>query len=312
MDFIQEFKSLLFATPTYNLRSVNNVNCPYVHMITFSKNSYMCFSGYKIEDCGYCYNPWELRDCYDTWFLIKCELCYECISCINCYNCDFCMECTNCTDCRFCYDCRGCRNCFGCVGLRQKEFHIFNTPYSKEEYVKKMNEMRLANKHEVQKHLRKMDELRLTYPHVANVQINAQNCFGDHVLNSKNCYWAFDVKGGSEDCCYIYHNEKLKDCVDSEYLAPSELLYECTVGFDLYNCNFCFECGNLKNSEFCVRCFNSHDLFGCVGRNHAEYQILNQQYEKEKYFKKVEEIKDQLKREKQYKNWLPEVIGKID
>lgn len=40
MDFIAEFKKLLFATPTYNLRSVHNTNCPYVHMVSYSKDEF--------------------------------------------------------------------------------------------------------------------------------------------------------------------------------------------------------------------------------------------------------------------------------
>lgn len=178
--------------------------------------------------------------------------------------------------------------------------------------MEKMRELRLKDQNDVRRSLESMEELRKKHPHIVSVQINSDNCFGNHVMNSKNCYWAFDIKGGAEDSYYIFHGEGLKDCCDSEYLAPSELLYECTVGFDLYNCNFCLECGNTKNAEFCIRVFNSHDCFGCVGRNHAEYEILNEKHTKEEYFKKMAEIKDRLRIENKYMNWLPDVIGRID
>lgn len=311
MNFIAEFKELLFKTPTYNLRTVHNTNCPYNHMLSYSKDSYMCFCGYKCEDCGYCHYPNQLRDCWDTYFAIKCELCYECVSVTGCYNCDFCNECINCSDCRFCYDCKGCKNCFGCVGLRQKEYCIFNKSYSKEDFFKRIYELKIKNldaKKEIEKTVKNLIE---KYPHVASVQTNAQNCIGDHIINSKNCYWAF-ASTESEDLCYVFHNDKLKDSCDTDLMAASELIYESTPGFDLYNCNFCLECGNTKNAEYCVRCFNSHDLFGCVSKNHAEFQILNKQYSREEYFKLVAEIKRQLREEKKYMNWLPDVIGKID
>lgn len=311
MDFVMEFKKLLFATPTYNLRSVHNTNCPYVHMVSYSKDSYMCFGGYKCEDCGYCHYPNQLRDCWDTYFAIKCELCYECVSCTQCYSCNFCAECVNCTDCQFCYDCRGCKNCFGCVGLRQKEFYVFNQSYSKEAYVQKMKELRLRNPADIKQHFEAMERLREKHPHIASVQTNTQNCVGDHIINSKNCSWAFATTE-SEDCCYVFHNDHLKDSMDTDLMAASELIYECTPGYDLYNCNFCLECGNTKNAEFCVRVFNSHDCFGCVGRDHAEFEILNQKYPKDEYFKRVAQMKDQLKSEKKYTNWLPDVVGEID
>src|SRR3989338_8930589 len=138
MDLIKIFQKLIESQPVYNLRSVHNDNCPYVHMVSYSRNSYMCFGGYKCEDCGYCHYPNQLKDCWDTYFAIHCELCYECVSCTDCYNCNFCTESVNCNDCWFSYDIRRCSDCFGCVGLRQKQFYIFNEPYSKEEYFKKI------------------------------------------------------------------------------------------------------------------------------------------------------------------------------
>lgn len=195
--------------------------------------------------------------------------------------------------------------------MRQKEYYIFNKSYSKEEYAKKMAELNIKNpetKKEIEKTVKNLIE---KYPHVASIQTNAQNCIGDHIINSKNCYWAFATTE-SEDLCYVFHNDHLKDSLDTDLMAGSELIYESTPGYDLYNCNFCLECGNTKNAEYCVRCFNSHDLFGCIGRNHAEYQILNQPYNKEEYFKRIAEIKDRLRADKKYTNWLPDVVGRID
>lgn len=280
-------------------------------MLTFSKNAYMCFGGYHVEDSGYCWYPFRLQNCWDTTFTDDCELCYECSACTKSYNCDFCTECVNCSDSRFCFDCRGCKNCFGCVGLRQKEYYIFNKPYTREKY---LEEMKKWNLHDVTIRAQAEEEvakLRQQHPHVFSVQVNTQNCFGDNIVNSKNCYSAFHTLN-AEDCAYTFHVDKMKDCYDTEVVASSELTYECTPGYDLYNCNFCLECGNTKNAEYSVRCFNSHDVFGCVGRNHAEFEILNQKYNKEDYFKKVAEIKEKLRAEKTYVNWLADIVGKID
>ena len=38
--------------------------------------------------------------------------------------------------------CVGCKDCFGCVGLHKKQYNIFNKQYSKEEYEKKVAEIK--------------------------------------------------------------------------------------------------------------------------------------------------------------------------
>jgi hypothetical protein len=57
--------------------------------------------------------------------------------------------------------------------------------------------------------------------------------------------------------------------------------------------------------EYCELIANSKNCFGCVGLNHKEFYILNQPYSREDYFKRVAEIKDQLKREGSYGRWFP-------
>ncbi|MEK7528898.1 MAG: hypothetical protein AAB592_03955 [Patescibacteria group bacterium] len=309
MDFVNEFRKLVLSQPVYNLRSVHNDNCPYVHMITFSRNSYLCFCGYKCEDSGYCFYPNELKDCYDTYFATQCELCYECTSCSGCYNCDFCNECVNCSDSQFCYDCKGCKHCFGCVGLRQKEYYIFNEPYTKEEYFKKLKTIDLKNpaaRHDIDE---RVEALNLKHPHIYSVQLQTENCTGNNILRSKNCQWAFGVTD-SEDVSYAFQVlDHSRDCYDVELHAAAELSYECSVGYNIYNCNFTLECGDLKDSEYCVRVFNSDHCFGCVSRSHASYEILNKKYPKEEWFKRVTEIKADLRDSKQYTNFLPDVMS---
>lgn len=304
MNFVKEFQELILKSPTYNLRAVQDENCPYVHMISFSRNSYMCFGGYKCEDCGYCHYPNQLRDCWDTYFAIQCELCYECVSCTGCYNADFCTECVNCSDCKFCYDCKACKNCFGCVGLRQKEYFIFNKKYSPREYEEKIKSIKKEDAEQ------EAEKLRLKYPHLCAVISQSEECIGDHIIRSKNCNWAFATTD-SEDCAYVFHNDHLKDVYDTDLMANSELLYECNIGYDLYGCNFMLECGNVKESEYCVRCFNSNHLFGCAARDHASYEILNKKYSEKDWHEKVAEIKAELKKQNEYKNFLPDIIENL-
>lgn len=307
MSFLEKFKKLLESQPTYALRSVTNKNCDYVHCLSFSKDSYMCFVGYKCEDSYYCYYPNTLKDCCDTYHCMKCELCYECEFCERCYNCDFCEECVGSRDLQFCYDCKSCNDCFGCVGLRQKSFHIFNAPYSKEEYLQKIAELRADTPAKQQEVLEKVGALREKIPHIASVQLHSENCTGDHIYNSKNCLNCYSMND-VEDAANSYHIvDKSKDIYDTECMT-GELLYECVMGYDLYNCNFCWQCGNTRDAEFCVRVFNSHHMFGCVGVNHGKFMILNENYSEGMWRKEMRKIREELKKEGNYCNWLPEVL----
>lgn len=106
--------------------------------------------------------------------LMNCANCVECYNCINCVDGRYCCnlspseKCTTSMDltsggigellyysmglgggnyfirfsgnCRlsshltYCFECYSCKNCFGCTGLRNKEYCVFNTQYSKEDY----------------------------------------------------------------------------------------------------------------------------------------------------------------------------------
>ncbi len=97
-----------------------------------------------------------------------------------------------------------------------------------------------------------------------------------------------------------------KDSVDCDSIgyAPSELLYECIGNSGATNCNFGYASWHNSDLEYCEQVFNSKHCFGCISRSHAEYEILNKKYSPEAYFKKVAEIKDELRREGLYGKWL--------
>ncbi|MBT3865089.1 hypothetical protein HOF67_03605, partial [Candidatus Peregrinibacteria bacterium] len=66
-----------------------------------------------------------------------------------------------------------------------------------------------------------------------------------------------------------------------------------------------------NNLTYCDSVFNSHDCFGCVGLSHGEYQILNKKYEKEEYFKKVEEIKAQMQQDNEWGQWYDSTYEEV-
>lgn len=75
---------------------------------------------------------------------------------------------------------------------------------------------------------------------------------------------------------------------------------------------FCFGCWYSSDLAYCDSVYSSHDCFGCVTLNHPECAILNVPYSKENYFKKLDEIKAEMKADATWGTWFkstyPEVI----
>ena len=227
-------------------------------------------------------------NCIDCDHIKSCSLCYSCINCTNCYNCNYLQDSDNCSDCNYGFYLRGCKNCIGSTGLIHKEFYIFNQPYTREEYFKKLETLSLED---IKNGFKKTK--RLT-PRVNLTLINCENCEGNCIYNSRNIYESYDVHD-CQDSGYLLESQKLKDCYDVSVLENSELCYQIANSYILNNCNFCNFCMNCSDSEFCECLIASEFCFGCISLHHKKYYILNQPYSKEEYFKVTAEIKVDLK-----------------
>lgn len=301
MDFFGELEKLRSRVPHPCILSVNSENCGYCPYHANGKNCYLIVGHNKSEDCLYGVWVGYSRDCVDNSFLDNSELCYECVDCRDCYDCDFSQECSSCCDCEWCHECKGCSNCFGCVNLRNKSYCIFNVQYSKEQYREKV--ARLKKMCNAAGQPDEFVRLKKESPRQALQGFNNENVFGEHIYNSRNALYCFDVRN-QEDTAYIYNSPNLKNAMDCCYNAQgSELNYMVHSGVTLYNSNFCNVCWYCQNLEYCEFVFNSHDCFGCVSRNHAQYEILNEKCDKNDYFKRVAEIKAILKKEGSYGRW---------
>ncbi|MEK7171463.1 MAG: hypothetical protein AAB739_01005 [Patescibacteria group bacterium] len=295
-EFIKGFQELRQRLPRISVSGYQNQNCPYGNAIYNSKNCYVCFDMDSSEGCLYSGMVTRSRfscDCEDIW---DSELCYEGFEIYNSYNCDFSQFLRNCSDCSFSYDLLNCHNCFGCVGLRRANYHIFNKPHSPEDYVARLKYLKNMPQTEI---FSQIESLRAEYSHVAMRQYNTENCFGDNIQNSKNCFYAFTTKN-TYDGAYLYdiytvYGDRNEDIYDCYFNVDLHGCYNCIQVGDGWNCNFSHYCEHLKDSEFCEGCFNSKNLFGCIDINHGEYRILNKQYTKEEYTKEVAQIREGLK-----------------
>jgi len=212
------------------------------------------------------------------------------------------QDCENCNDCEYGYDLKGCRNCFGCASLRNKEYQIFNVQYKPEEYKTRLAELKENAKSSPtskEKNEKLFEEIKLKTPRVYCTQTNSENFFGNYIDHCQNTFYAFDVVE-CQDTGYIYESKKVKDSYDIMVLEDSELCYNLSSCHVMHNCDCCFFTTNCSDCHYSELLFNCDHCFGCVSLHHKKYHILNQPYEPEEYFKKVEEIKKELRDQNLY------------
>lgn len=303
MSFLDDFRRLQMKMPRIALQFSQSENSDYTNYAFKNKNCYLAFGSHYNEDCIYDQYGYSNKDCVDCDSTERSELAYECVCCGNIYNGKYLFNCFTSADCEFGFDLVNCRNCFLSAGLRNVEYHIQNKPVPKEKYQEEVAKWKST--HPASALLGELEKIRQTVPHVAFIQKNCENSLGSYLENCKNCFYSFNGTN-VEDCSYVKRANDLKDSIDCDNIGydPSELLYECIGNSGNTNCNFCNACWHNSNLEYCELVFNSHDCFGCISRSHAEYEILNVPYSKEDYFKKVTQIKIELKKEGLYGTWL--------
>jgi hypothetical protein len=285
--FFEQWHQLANLVPRDGLIYSNSVNSEYTHLAADSKDCYMLIESSNNERCIHSYWMQLCKDCLDCAFVNSSELCYEVFVAYNCYNLFFSKECRDCTECYFLQDCVGCSNCYGCVGLRKKQYHIFNKPYSKEEYFKILEEQ----KKQIQNG--DVESLKKEFKDFTLKQINkyayiqkSVRSTGNYLLNTKNCISCFHGDD-AENCKYGYHVwRNSKDNMDVCTAGrDAELSYESiNIGMKNYNIKFGIQDWSGNNDlTYCEACSGSSNLFGCVGLHAKQYCILNKQYTKDEY-----------------------------
>src|SRR3989344_4242289 len=283
--FFEQLKGLQRDVPRISLLGKNSVNSEYTTHSSDNKNCFMCSSAMHCEDSlysdfiFYCAN---IADC--TAVYKKAERCYECVDVQNCYRCQYSVLINDCTECYYCYDCRGCSDCFLSTNLRNKKYCFLNRQYDKESYKAKLQEWDLASHADREKlyvqykEMLSGDALR----RYATIEQSVDST-GDYIFNSKNTLICFDADRG-EDIKYCMNAIDSKGGMDVYRGAEKiELAYESHAlirDYEVFFCNLSYDNSHL---QYCDHCFNSQNLFGCIGMKKGEYSILNKRYSPEDY-----------------------------
>ena len=298
--FFEQFMELQKKVPRSNLFQTNYVNSEYCNYGKDFKDCYLLFGGHNNERVYFANQVFDSRDSMDIAFSDKIEFSYGLFECSRTNKLFFAQYCTDCVESSYLIDCRNCINCFGCVGLVNKQYHIWNQPHSREEYLKFIKD----NQGNYKKHLenlKKLKELDLTIPHRYARVYKSVNSDGDDLSETRNTHNSYSSKETEDSKFLFFCRHGTKDCYDISFIGFNcELEYENAHSFNGNNAAFGvrnFFSQNIRYSEDCHDCQN---VYGCIGLRKQNYCILNKQYSKEEYEKLVPKIVEYMKKNGEY------------
>lgn len=282
--FFDQWADLNNVVPHWGVAISNCENSDYCNYCTDEKNCYLDIAAEGNEDCYYNLFVKNSRNSVDCTFVYRSTLCHECIQCYDCYGLRNAQYMDNCTDCAFCFDCKGCKDCLLCINQRGKQYCIMNEQFSKEDYEKRLKELRLdrhSSLAQVADIWKKMRIEKGIYRDMYNIA--SEGCTGNDIKNSKNCDRCFNATD-CEDCSCLYDVLTAKNCRDINYsLYNPQADYEVISTVGLTNSAF------YMAGPYNTGCFYGHmlqsctDCFGCIGLKQKKHCILNKQYTKEEY-----------------------------
>jgi hypothetical protein len=311
--FFEQMGELLKKVPKVGIHISTdlgpNINSEYANFAGSLKDCYLVFnSSPNIENCAYSRGLGYCKDVFDGYYDDKVEGGYEIVNTHSSSNIAYTQNTNDCVDCWYVYGCSGCQNCFGCVNLRHKSNYFLNQPYSKEDYQKKINEIRGSHAR-MEAFKKEFEALVLKAPHRENNNLKSPNSSGEYIFESKNCRDSFEVSF-CEDSRYLFSIKGAKDCYDLlGHGRQGELLLENVAvgtshnvigswwtvsshdiiyGFGLRSCEECFGCDSLRSARFC---------------------ILNKQYDEKEYRQITEAIISELKEKNLFGLYIPPLIS---
>ena len=286
--FFEQWKESAYAIPWPSRSVIDLVNSDYCDQAGHLKNCYLCFNLDYVEDAAYVVKSDDCKNVIDLFEAHRVQLSYDSAMIDECFRAFYSIDCDSCTDVWFSKNLIGCNNCIGCMNLRNKSYHIFNAPYSKEEYTKKREAMNLHTRQGVETVRRESELFWKKFPVKFMRGLRNTGSSGEALRNTKN----------AEHCYMIQDAENIK-YVQMTYLNTtnsydytvwgnhSSQMYESlTCGEKCDNLRFCFDCWPAcRNLEYCVSCRSSENCFACIGLKKKQYCIFNKQYTEESFDK---------------------------
>lgn len=301
-NFFEQWRELRERTPHFAKDALYSSlkNCEYTNAIAFSKDCYLTFWADYCENVHYSSLLNTVKDSMDVFRAMKCESCYESVGIGMSSKVFFSDTCDDCVDVWFSRNCYGCMNCIGCANLRGQKYMIFNQQYTREEYMKKLEEFALDTRSGIKAIQKQAYDFWLSLPYREYTgNPRNLNVKGDYIFESKNaidCYTCVGVEDSKY--CEFVSVPKAENCMDYYgWGNAASMIYECAAaGEDIQGLKFSYAmfAGGM-DSEYCGACIGSKNNFGCTNLKRKQYCILNKEYSKEEYYALRERIIEDMK-----------------
>jgi len=292
-SFLEQFAELMDKVPHEAAQAKQSVNSEFSNYTMHAKDAYLSFIIFESENVLYSRFLIDCKDCVD------CSLSTKCANCVRVSRGGFNADCSDsmvieyCQNVHFTYDSIHLSDCYGCINLHHKKYHIFNKPYSKEEYEKEVAKLRSLPWEEQKK---KVEAFFKTRPHRGYIHYFSNNVSGEEIYYSENCKHSF-LANFVRDSAYIFSasslarsNEATHDLYDCALVADMSRSYEMIGGSKSYQCRFGIINDNSVSVEYSLFCYGATNLFGCFGLRSKKYCILNKEYTKEGFNRLRKEI----------------------
>ena len=296
ISFFSQFQSLQSKVPRANLYQTNFISSEYCNYGRDFRECYLLFGGWSNERVYFGNQVQGSRDSMNIAFCDNVEYSYGLFECARANKLFFSQYCTDCVDSMYLIDCRNCINCFGCVGLVNKQYYIFNQPYTKEAYVEFIKNNTGSYKIHLQ-NLKKLQELKFKVPHRFARIYKSVNSDGDDLKEVRNVKDAYSSTKAEDSRFIFYCRNGSDNCYDTSFRGTgAELVYESCHGFGGQNSAFDVRSFDSVVSYYTEDCHNCQNIFGCEGLRKKQYCILNKQYTKEEYEELVPKIIEHMEK----------------
>ncbi len=301
--FNEQFIELWNKVPRPNVIAKNFENSTNVHYVSDILNCTNITIGKDLINCHNSYFIINSRNCIDNLNLINSENCYECSSCIDSKNLFFSTFSKRCENSYFLSNCINCKNCIFCTDMKNSEYCIYNKKTSKKEYFQFLEDLQLNKRDFLEQAKIKYKKFKNELKNNENKKVERNNNFLHEctkVQNSKNCYNSKNIVNSQN----IFDSNNCFEGIgygnNSSNLAQFAMIGDNAT--NIFNSIDCWS--NVENLEYCSHCYDSHDLFACVGLSNKSYCILNKQYSENEYKKMRSEIIENLKIRKSWGSFL--------
>lgn len=310
--FLAQLKTLLERVPKRALLMTTgsgpNINSDYTNVASGNKNCYLIFNSSLCEDSMYSRGMKNCRDAVDAYFGVGMERCYEVVNVNDSNGVAFGHNVVASLDSIFLRDSSGCQNCFGGVNLRNKSYIFFGEQLSKEEYEKRVGEIR-GSYAKMKEAGEKFEKYSLQFPRRANNNIKTVDSTGDYLYACKNLESCFEITDG-EDSKYMFASKNIKDSYDTlGFGYNSELLLDCcATGLSnrIIGTYWAELCHDVEYSFF-VR--KSQYVLGCDGIKDGTYCVLNKKYTESEYTELRAKIREELIEAGEYGLFMPPALA---